>query len=582
MTLASNYTARFTELNQELVNLLKGFRQAQLDSEQLKHTLTVSEQIIKLFRQFPEPTTGYIFLYKNALPYSSNLVINTALLTTLLCQRLQWNDTSTKQMVCAALTLFAHQQRTLEHFYLGKIDLQQAKSALHKMPVTLIAKLGADARQSWKSGLKIAGRLHLQTGEQQLRQLNRLDQCQQVLFVAAKLALAITPNKILKNQSWAHAVKAMCQTIPPACYSLIEPLLTYPGLYPPGSLVQTRKGSNYLVLGLEGQALVCQQINVEHPAEPICQTVQSTHIKKCYAPRRIASPEQMEQWWHQDWYQNSMVADRRVLPAKNTFRVDSPPDSLLAIQTLLQTPEPDTNKLTSLINAEPIFAEHIQHLASLHSRQHLPVTEVKHAIMMHGFDRTNSILIQQAMLVRLAQHKFPLQQRLIQFTQLAGQIAANITQGNKMLVPEQATSYIIFATSGLFTHALLKTCLKLPTIGSKSFDLSQLFNISKSELIKQHSVMLAKAWQQERVFVNGIQLHENWQQNISRPTQRLAALLGLSLTLARQGYFPLQTLSSEEQQYIEQSTQCLNVTQSEANHAMTQALFNNHSFTPLP
>ena len=566
------------KLYQALSNLLKAYRSKQDYKFLLPLTMQVAEQLLKLCKSNPDQAFGQLMFYKTSLPYSSNLIFNTALLSCLLCQRQQWNDTTCKQLICAALSMFAHQQVTIEHFYAGKIEPEQAKTNLKRNNKLLAQHLKTGAQQCWRSALNVAQLVHFQTSHKQLGIINKLNSSQQLVFLAATLALKITPNKRYKNKSWATALQHISQYIPPHCYPLIEPLLSYPGLYPPGNLIQDRKGQNFIVLSLSDDGLWVSKANNEPQSE--MTFLKRERVAKSGLCKSVTSPQKAYQWWHSEWQQAKLENKPFQRPDKTSFRIDSPPQSLLSIQQQLNSYEPDIQQLTQLIKAEPVFAQHIQHQASLHARQKLPIKAVKHAVMMHGFERTNSILIQHALVVRLAQHKFPLQQHFIQFSQLAAQLAAAICKQNQLLVPEQAINFITFALSGLFTHALLKTYLHYPANGPAQHDLTQVFAIPKAERLSQHAITLAQAWQQEKVFINAIKLHNNLQTQATLPSLRLASLLGLTLSVAKQLYFQAPD-SPQEQNYQRQALHYLQLDQQQLLNARTEAISHSHCYTPL-
>jgi len=566
------------KLYQALVNLLEAYRNKQEHKYLLPLTMQVAEQLLKLCKSNPDQAYGQLMFYKSSLPYSSNLIYNTALICCLLCQRQQWNDTSSKQIVCAALSMFAHQQRTIEHFYTGKIDQEQAKASLKNNHKQLIQYLQTGSQQCWQSALKVTQLVHLQHSPKQLKLLGKLNPSQQLTFLAAKLALMLTPNKIYKCKNWATALQQIGQHIPASYYALLEPLLEYPGLYPPGNLVQDQQGQAFIILSLNNKGLWATKAGTEVEQEMVL--LKAGEIKKSGQCKGVKSSKAAYKWWHSDWLLAQQENNQSLRPDKISFRIDSPPQTLLSIQQQLHTYEPDIKQLSELINAEPIFAGHIQHQASLHARQKLPIKAVKHAIMMHGFERTNSILIQHALVVRLAQHKFPLQQHFIQFSQLAAQVAAAICKRNQLLVPEQAVNFITFSLSGLFTHALLKTYLQAPDNGAQQHDLTQTFKLAKAERLAQHAVTLTQTWQQEKIFINAIKLHNQLDAKASVPTLRLASLLGLSLALAKKCYFQAKD-SLADQKYQQQALQYLQLNQQELTLVQEEAISHCHCYTPF-
>src|SRR5690606_26165973 len=133
----------------------------------------------------------------------------------------------------------------------------------------------------------------------------------------------------------------------------------------------------------------------------------------------------LSQWWDKTWQEwqhaQSKPPHSRIQPVY--FRLDIPPPTLTDVQQQLDLAQPDTNTLTRLISSERSLADYIQHQATLKSRQKLAMTNVKQALLMQGFERTYSILCQQALTIRLEQYRFPCAESLIQFSRLRSAVA---------------------------------------------------------------------------------------------------------------------------------------------------------------
>lgn len=126
--------------------------------------------------------------------------------------------------------------------------------------------------------------------------------------------------------------------------------------------------------------------------------------------RKVANVAVSQLWWDKNWFDfHSIIPDLNT-PFLQSFRLDKPPQVLLNIQHQLNQHDVNIEQMATLINAEKALVAHIQHSATLANRKRLPVQDVKHALMMHGYERTNSILIQQSLLLRLNQNYFPLQE----------------------------------------------------------------------------------------------------------------------------------------------------------------------------
>jgi hypothetical protein len=184
------------------------------------------------------------------------------------------------------------------------------------------------------------------------------------------------------------------------------------------------------------------------------------------------------------------------------YRVDKPPSLLLTIQDQLNKAEVDIEKVCQLILREPSFCDYLQQTASKNSRQQLPVDTVKHAIMMHGLGRAQSILTQQALMLRLVQSTFPLMPIINQFTSLARAFSEHIAEQIPLFLPEEASTFVSFICSGLYTDVRFKRMVYNQHCDNQ--ELRILVTPSKNPIFLERAKKLAKAWQQDTISLKAI------------------------------------------------------------------------------
>ena len=127
------------------------------------------------------------------------------------------------------------------------------------------------------------------------------------------------------------------------------------------------------------------------------------------------------------------------------------PASLLVIQDQLNHSNADIAVIVKAIENEPVYAHQLQVSASISNRQKQPIQNIQQCLAMLGFERANSILLQHSLMSRLNQQYFPIQQRLLTFSQFFVFIAENLADETKLVSPELASTTANFVVSRLFT-----------------------------------------------------------------------------------------------------------------------------------
>lgn len=566
-----------------LATLLTAYRSGPLTSELIQQTLQFCASLLHLAKSQPDATFAQLQLYKKKLPYVYNLTFNCCLYSALLGARNKINDTTSQQLMCAAVTLFAFEQKTIEQYYSGNTD-----ELAGKLNQRLCQVLQKTRQETWLGAYQLCPDIHRNLGVK-IGQLDRVSKCQAIILIAARLALLTTPNSRFKKYNFAHALRKTIIASPGTSYPLFAPLLDYPGLVPPGSYVRQEDSDYAVVLAVTGHNLIVCSMGAkdENGAAPISCLDKGT-IKRSYTAEGFSRFDKISQWWGKDWaqYQTSLTTAPGVgltTPFNHSYNIRRPPLTLVDIQTQLNEPEQDIKKLAKAIAEEPAFATHLQNTASHSSREKLPVVAIQHGLMMHGFARSGSIIMQQALLSRVNQHYFPLQHYFINFTQLRGYLASCLAKACDLGLPEQACTLAYFANSGLFTHPALKTQTQWLRGETQTFDMAQLIVCPNSQQLGLQAVSLAQDWHQPSHEIVALRTYHHLPkpQTNNDDSAKLAALLGMSLLLARQVFFAEPQLCIQGQQYLENALLLLDLNQQDIESIKQQSVAYCHMYSPL-
>ncbi|MFT4940621.1 MAG: hypothetical protein ACI88A_003678 [Paraglaciecola sp.] len=580
--LKSDYVASLAELvkqqYQSLAKLLKLYREVPLSASHIQQTLEFCDGLINLTKKHPDIFFAQSQLYKSKLPYVLNLCFNSCMLSNLLAVRNKLNDTTNQQLMCASISFFAFEQSKIEAYYSAKKDEHQ----LGKVDPRLCRALENSHQDCWLGAYNLATTIHQNI--QKLTIVKRgLARDQIIISIAIRLALLTTRNSRFKCISFANAIKKITLDSPSDWSEVLQPLMEYPSLTPPGSFLKLPDQSYAIVLAIAKHGHFVQQVSArpQNDINKAAIMLGPKQPKKSMLAQPLINISQLDTFWNSAWdaqndSRNDLIINPLVRPYTQVFKLDNPPASLLAIQKQLNQDEPDIRKLTIAVEKEPLFAQHLQKTATQSARQKLPIQDIQHSLMMHGFARSGSILMQQSLLSRLNQHYFPLQLQFTNFTQLRGQIASALAKESGLSTPEQACSLAYFANTGLFTLPTLKVLKKWQPKPKRLFDINHLVAIRGGELLHKHAITLAEAWQQSSIEVFALHNHSTIADKKfrGRPGEKLAALLGLSLLSARQFYFAEHDLCDESQSYVENALTTLNISaQTLANLQQQSATF---------
>ena len=565
------------KLNDAMGQLLESLQTQPISSDQIKKILLYSENFIAGFNQHPDLFVAQPLLYKSQLSFIHNLTFNTCTYLVLLCHNNHIHHSCCQQMLSSVLSLYGERQQEITDLYQGT-----SKHVRLKRNKRLIEALSKSFQEVWLRGYQLYDCLFINDSGA-VRWPLHLSKIQRQIYLAHYLSVHITPNLIFQGQPFAQVIRTLAQNCPTSWLGDIEPLLHYPSLYCPGTVVRTSDPQPMMALSVTPDKILVSSLTPNDQAKTQFSRVYQSNIKRLSKSQRIRGFGTLKDWWNEGWLAQQSEKHDCISPVQESYRLDQPPKVLLDVQAHLNSGDIDIDKLAVIISEEPVFADYLKQTATFTNRNKLPIQQVKHGLMLHGYERTSSILIQQALLLRLNQHYFPLQQEFVQFTRLRAQVAMNLATEVKDVSPEQASTLACFATSGLFTQPALKGRRHWKPTPNNQQDIRCLFHCPNATNLHEHAMKLAIAWQQPKLHVTAMQYHFIMPQNIAakREAKKLAVILGLSLMIARQQYFGESLLCEESRNYLNQGLHLLNIEKQQFEKISIDSLTQSHSYCAL-
>lgn len=565
-----------------LVKLLKIYRTAPLDRNTLKATHSWCRSVYASAKTHPDLIFAQPQLYKPQLPYVVNLAFNSVVLTCLVAIRNKFDPSVTIQLMCGSLSIYALEQSAIEKHYQTDNDQRKAKTkTIGLRNTTFVQLLESNQQNIWQANYLLCSYIHLNV----YPRTSLTTPAAALSFIANKLALLCTPNKHKQPMSFALAIKDLSLKCCPNWYALIVPLLRYPSLSPPGTYLRLQDGSIQIVLSIGVNGLITKPLPTKQSASvqsdkagiqltPFEQVIQS------HPCQQLNSFTRLSQWWGKDLVKSEhqpMVAFDSILPMQTA------PSSLLVIQDQLGHSNADIAVIVKAIENEPVYAQQLQVSASISNRQKQPIQNIQQCVAMLGFERVKSILLQHSLLSRLNQQYFPVQQKLLAFSQFFVSVVGELAVKTKLATPELASTAANFAVSRLFSLPAIRNLLLWTSPTSSTFKVTGLINVKDNERLKNDAYLLAKAWQQNTQVLDVLQHYDTVMQNQikTHPSRQLCYLLGLGFTLAQEYYFSESTRCKETAAYCKAGLNELDINQAELNGIMTNLVSSTNVYCRL-
>ncbi|GAB3021999.1 hypothetical protein [Bowmanella dokdonensis] len=541
----------------QLRDLARDFKQPQAKEDLLADCYRVSQAAIQLSRQQADLFQAQCFFRYQGYEEQEGQGLNMLAMTLLLCQQQKWNDTATLPMLCCALSVAMLPQdgRSQTNF---RRRLSQSQQGLW------LAVLIPTSRLLPVIGKALAGKALL-----------RLNAAQRLMLLAALLAQKGNEQQ----KRWSDRLITLGRILPASFYPLLDALAAYPGILPAGTVLQTAQ-CQALVLSVCRDGLLCRRLSGDM-ATPHLELIETSSVLTVRPPSTWPDPQQVSSLWDSHW--QTRLDELVVSPYRpaSAYPISQPPAKLLVIQEMLANPLPEVELIAEHITAEGFLARQLKESASQRSRMNLRLQEVKHALLYQGCERTSHLLIQQALLNRLNQHYFPLQEALLQITRLLVTLLDALAARQGKFQPEAVMTLGYFACSGLFTHKKLKARLRLPGQGPQSYNINHLLILDASDQLQSHGVKLAQAWQQPPSLIEALRCHNSLPEQIRSKAgvQQMACLLGLALIHTRQIYFSTEP-GQPDSEYQHQALQLLTLTREDVRQARITAVEQSRCYCP--
>jgi hypothetical protein len=570
-----------------LTKLLKIYRSWPLDKDLLKASHHYCKNLYAAAKAHPDLIFAQPQLYKPQLPFVVNLAFNSAVLTCLLAVRNKFDPSVTIQLMCGSLSIYALEQSSIEKYY--QTDADNGKSVAKNIGHTnskFTQLLKTNQQHIWLSSYLLCSHIHAT----RYPRTSLTSPTTVLAYMANKLALLCIPNKRKHAISFAHAIKYLSIKCCAKWYAMLIPLLEYPCVLPIGSYIRLQDGSIHIVLSQSIEGLITkhlptkQSVVVESNKADIRLTLAEQVIQH-YPCQQLNSFTRLSQWWGADLmdYISSKSSHEQIMAFNSVQPMQAAPASLLVIQDQLSHINADMAVIVKAIEKAPSYAYQLQVSASVNNRKKQPVQSIQQALAMLGFERANSILLQQSLLSRLNQHYFPLQQALLTFSHFFALIVDKLAVKTKLVSPELASTTAYFVVSRLFTQPTIRTMNHWEVSTRPTFKVTSLVEMKEAESLKSGAFLLAKAWQQNKQILDSLQHYDIVMQKQGGPpsARQFCFLLGLSLSLAQENYFSGTTRCKETTSYFKAGLLELNISQVELIDMMTDIALSSNISCPL-
>lgn len=568
-----------------LAKLLKIYDTAPLDINLLKATHKFCKNLYEIAKAHPDLIFAQPQLYKPQLPFIVNLAFNSTILTCLFAVRNKFDPSVTIQLMCGSLSIYGLEQSSIEKHYQTDKDIDKSVTIGQKN-TEFTQLLKTKQQHIWLSNYLLCSHIHLT----HYPKVSLTNPATALAYMANKLALLCTPNKHGLPISFANAIKHLSVKCCPKWYALIAPLLRYPSVSPIGSYIRLRDGSVHIVLSLSTEGLITQPLPTKKSTrvqsdKTEIQLTPKEQVVQSYPSQPLNSFTRLNQWWGTDFIAclSSKIHHEQIAAFDPILPMQAAPASLLVIQDQLNHINTDIAVIVKAIENEPAYAHQLQVSASISNRQKQPVQNIQQGLAMLGFERTNSILLQHSLLSRLNQEYFPLQQKLITFSQFFVFVVAELAVKTKLTSPELASTAAYFTVSRLFTLPAIRTMKHWKTSVHPTFKVASLVNVKATESLKNDAFLLANAWQQNKQILTALQHYDLVSQSNekTRSPRQLCYLLGLSLTLAQEHYFSETSRDKETNSYFKAGLIELGINQAELMNWVTDVVVNKSVFCQL-
>lgn len=530
-------------LYQDYISVFKQAKHSLTSADLFKRVLNVTTNLQTQAKTSPDAVFGQLQFNLTQLPEVASFSIKSCIALELLRVRNHINETCGQQLNCALLSVLLCNQSQW-----GEFLKDNAAPLRLSLPKSWLPALNKTQMDVWAQAFTFTQAVNVSSLKGQPVLTGFIHN---LMWIALKLSALMSPVNRPRALSFSDTLKTLIQQGDEEATRWLRPLLNYPGLAPPGSLIKSKDGQKAIVTRLSGHSVTLHSIR-STPDNPYLRP--KSEVLKVAAPQPLQSFTRLNTWWPED--DDGILSDS---PYPRLYKLDKPPAALLDVQAHLTKADVDIEELANMVEKEPMLSEHLMSTATVANRFKLPVSGVKHALMTHGYERANSMLIQHALLQRLSQNDFPLRKSFYQFALLWSHLAGQIASITKGVLEQQAATLCCFAAGGLFTAQPLKTQCTWRFQSFHLFDTRTLVEESNGQTVIDNAIALAEAWQQGPTNITALRNQLQLPEKMSKKLQvrKLACVSGLSLVMSRRLFFADDSTCRETDIYVQQALKLL-------------------------
>ena len=573
---------RLTRILKSIVRLTQSFEKQTIAELHIEETEKLAELLIDTLKTYPHQTLAQLSLHRTQVPYFYNFCFNACIFSGISLLRNKMNLTTAQQIIAGILTWAITSKGYVETLGTGARTTNEKHE---KIKTQLIRALSQYKRTIWLHLITSASGKSLLTMKIWVQNRDVINPIHDYLKHAMFMASALTRTQHKKATNYAAAFKSLVQATHVFATPQLEPLLNFPGEILPGNGVKISNGQNFMVLAVFGDECYVLPYDAAQKKYLIgIKLITVDQIVRISPATPVANLAILEQWWGRSWKELllNLEINLESLLMPPSYRVDQPPESLTTVIDHLNEQDLDIPKLTHLIESEPGFAAHVKETASHKSRAKMKISGVKHGLLMNGIERTKSVLVEKALVTRLSQHQFPLQNVIHQFVKLWASYAESIAKRHPTMLPEQCSCWVHFAASGLFTNAEIKSQFAWSTSAATTGNGNEFgINIGSPEQLWQHAQKIASSWSQEKsltIALNDALVKRNLPARVKR--SKTHVLISLSLLLATKYYLGNSTKHKNDD-YLQQYLAILGLNAQSLADIQQETTENSHTFWPI-
>lgn len=345
----------------------------------------LAERFVQCYRQQPNTFHAHLHIFAKEQGYTTNLVVNQAILVTAICKSLRFNKELTETLVISAIADQICTSNETNKLAAGQSLSEQAERLVinrHALAVKMLNKGNVPTGQVQRILARLEKYSTAITG---VNPTPLYDNPSIIVAIAMRIAKAITPRRKIKTFSINQAIKSLYLS----CYNefaqnalsdLAQQLVNYPA-----GLSVSYKGEDCLVLAKQNNVNFFALL-IDNQARQIIKTSQPLHGK--YKTRIINDPILLYKIWF-----NEQLPQVEKKQENNLIQLDT-------ISKLGNTKYPDFKQIEKALNHFEHLETALRSASKQYNRQGQKAGSIRHSLTMVGLD-TAALLCQRVLLETL-------------------------------------------------------------------------------------------------------------------------------------------------------------------------------------